>query len=379
MAQTTTFTIKTDQETLDRIGRRVAEYRFPPEPKGAQWAQGTDTATMRHLVERWRSAFDWRKQEAILNEHPQFIARVDGMDLHFVHRRASPQGGAGPLPVVLLHGWPSSFMEYLECGQLLNDVGRDVVIVSLPGFGFSDAPESFVGPRAVATLVHKLMTGVLGYTRYLVHGSDWGSLIAGWLGFDFPQACAGIHMTMLSPRFIAGAATEPAEQQWLAGFRDRFEDDGAYFRLHTSRPVTIGFALDDTPVGLLAWMAEKYAAWGDPTQGEKSELFRRDAQADRLIRNTMLYLVTGTAATSTWLYRGITLEGPPGYPDKKRVEVPVAIAATSDPIFVPPPRSLVEKAYNVTRWTDIAGCGHFPGYDAPSALAADIDTFAASL
>ena len=378
MTQAAPFKIAIPQEKLERIARRLADYEWPPEPQGAQWAQGMHTATLRGLVERWRESFDWRAQEAALNKHPQFVAEAGGIKLHFVHRRAS--GAAGEkLPVLLMHGWPSSFMEYLETAEALQAVGHDVVAVSLPGFGFSGMPQTFTGPRAVAAQVHALMTQVLGYERYAAHGSDWGSLIAGWLGFDFPGACAGVHMTMLSPRFIAGAATEPAEQQWLAGFRDRFADDGAYFQLQTSRPVTIGFALGDTPVGLLAWMTEKFAAWGDPAEGDRSSLFLQDAQADRLIRNAMLYLVTGTVASSTWLYRGITLEGPPGYPDKKRVETPVAMAATRDPVFVPPPRSLVEKAYNVVRWTEYPRGGHFPAQDVPGLLADDITAFATGI
>lgn len=186
-------------------------------------------------------------------------------------------------------------------------------------------------------------------------------------------------MNMISPRFIAGAATEPEEQKWLAGFRERFEDDGAYFRLQTSRPLTAGYVLADNPVGLLAWMLEKFAAWGDPSEGDKSKVYQSADVADRILRNVMLYLVTRSAATSTWIYRGLANEGPPGYPGGKRVETPVAIAATRDPIFVPPPRSLVEKAYKVARWTDFPRGGHFPGYDIPELLAQDIAKFADSL
>ncbi|WP_181936542.1 epoxide hydrolase [Hydrogenophaga sp. SNF1] len=377
MAMAIPFKHVTDDAMLDRIARQVAEYRWPRTPAGASWPQGADPATMRYIVQRWRDGFDWRAQEARLNERPQFQASVADLRLHFVHQRAAAK--AERLPVLLMHGWPGCYLEYLDVADRLVAAGHDAVVVSLPGAGHSDAPEQAMGPRAMAGLMHRLMTEVLGCPRYLAHGADWGSLIAGWLGFEHPQACAGAHMTMVSPRFVAGAATAPQEQQWLAAFRERFEDDGAYFRLQTSRPLTAGYLLNDNPVGLLAWMLEKFAAWGDPLEAGQPAAFQTPERADRLLRNVMLYLVTGSAATSTWIYRGLTTEGPPGYPGGQRVEVPVAIAATRDPMFQLPPRSLVEKAYRVTRWTELAGGGHFPGYEVPDALGEDIRAFAAGL
>jgi pimeloyl-ACP methyl ester carboxylesterase len=374
-SQPTPFSIRIDPAQLDRLQRRLADYPWPQLPSGAGWPQGAEPDTMKFLVERWTSGFDWPQQEAALNEEPQFTAETDGGRLHFVHHRVAD----ARTTIVLLHGWPSSYLEYLPTARALAQAGFDTVVVSLPGCGFSGVPSTFRGPRAMAQQVHQLLTESLGKTRYVAHGSDWGSLIAGWLGHDFPEACAGVHMTMVSPRFVAGAATAPEEQQWLAGFRERFEDDGAYFRLQTSRPLTASFALHDSPVGWLAWTAEKFGAWGDPATGDRSTLFRQPAQADALLRNASLYLLTGTVASSTWIYRGLTQEGPPGYPGGKRVEVPVAIAATRDPVFVPPPRSLVEKAYNVTRWTPFERGGHFPALDAPDLLQADLEAFAGGL
>ncbi len=381
MRAATPFRLAVPQSVLDGITRRLSEYPWPKVPAGADWPMGAEPATLRWIADRWLNGFDWRAAEKEINRLPQFTAEVDGLSLHFVHVRAA-QPTPGRLPVVLLHGWPGSFLEYLEVAEKLSngpDGGCDAVVVSLPGTGYSDAPDTLIGPRRMATLVHRLMTEVLGYSRYVAHGADWGSLISGWLGFDHSAACAGAHMTMISPRFVAGAATAPDEQKWLAGFRDRFEDDGAYFRLQTSRPLTAGYLLADNPVGLLAWMLEKFAAWGDPAEGERSALYQTPAHADRLIRNVMLYLVSNSVATSIWIYRGLTTEGPPGYPEGRRVEVPVAIAATRDPVFQVPPRSLVEKAYNVTRWTELPRGGHFPGYDVPDLLSDDIAGFAVGL
>ncbi|MGC4396464.1 epoxide hydrolase family protein [Hydrogenophaga sp. T2] len=380
MATAIPFTPHADEAVLSRIRRQLAEYRWPHVPPGLGWSCGAEAETVRHLADRWLNHFDWRAEEARLNQREHFKAEAAGTVLHGVHVRAARASDRAPL--VLVHGWPGSFLEYLEVADRVagaDDGGRDVVVVSLPGTGYSDTPEQPMGPRAVARSVHALMTEVLGHARYVAHGADWGSIVSAWLGFDQPAHCAGVHMTMVSPRFVAGLVKEPEEQAWLAGFRERFEDDGAYFRLQTTRPATAGFLLADNPVGLLAWMLEKFAAWSDPAQGDPSALFRTPELADRLLRNVMLYLVTGTAASSIWIYRALTAEGPPGYPGGQRVNVPVAFAATRDPMFVPPPRGLVEKAYNVVRWTALPRGGHFPGLEVPELLADDIAAFANGL
>ena len=180
-------------------------------------------------------------------------------------------------------------------------------------------------------------------------------------------------------RFVAGAVSGPEEQQWLTGFRERFEDDGAYFRQQTSRPHTLAFLLGDSPVGLLAWQTEKFLAWSDQAQGSASEKIAQPLWRDRLVLNTLLQLVTGTAASSTLSYRGLAVEGAPGFPSGGRVNVPVAIAAMRDPAFPAPPRSLVERAYRVERWTEYAHGGHFPGYEARDLLCADLAAFAQGL
>jgi pimeloyl-ACP methyl ester carboxylesterase len=364
---------------LARIERQVREYDWPPVPAGADWAMGVDPAALRALVAHWTHRFDWRAEEAQLDRLSHHLATVDGEDLHFVRHPARGTSGAA-LPIVLLHGWPGSFLEYLAVADRLAAGGEvgEVIVVSLPGTGYSAVPRTLLGPREIARRVHRLMTR-LGHDRYVAHGADWGALVSGWLGFDQPGSCAGIHMTMASPRFIAAKVGTEPEQQWLAGFRERFEDDGAYFRLQTSRPSTAGHLLGDNPVGLLAWVAEKFAAWSDLGGQDRTAWLTSPSVAHALLRNVMQALVTGTAASSIWIYRGLAVEGPPGYPDGRRVEVPVAFAATRDPVFVPPPRSLLEKVYRIERWTDYPSGGHFPGFEVPDLLARDLAEFAASL
>lgn len=369
------FQIDVPQTALDRIAQRLATYEWPQLPPAEPWKMGTDEEGLRGLVDHWLNRFDTAAQLQWLNRQPQYRAQAGGIGLHYVHHRHK---GGGGLPLVLMHGWPSSYLEYLDAAEALAK-GRDVVVVSLPNTGFSDKSATLMGPRAMAHAVHALMTEVLGYPRYVAHGSDWGSILASWLGNDFPDQVAGIHMSMISPRFVAGAVQGSEEQQWLAGFRERFEDDGAYFRQQTSRPHTLAFLLGDSPVGLLSWQAEKFMAWSDPGLGSASEKIAQPAWQDRLVLNTLLQLVSGTAASSTLIYRGLAVEGAPGFPNGGRVDVPVAIAAMRDPAFPAPPRSLVERIYRVERWTEYAHGGHFPGYEAGDLLCADLNAFAQGL
>lgn len=375
MTQPEPFQIEVSQATLNRIMQRLLEYEWPQLPQGEPWKMGTDEVSLRMLVDHWLHRFNAEEQVQKLNQQPQFRAEAHGTGLHFVHRRSASAGG---LPVVLLHGWPSSYLEYLEVAQSLAQ-NRDVVVVSLPNSGFSDKTPTLMGPRAMAHAVNALMTEVLGYPRYVAHGSDWGSIIASWLGNDVPGGVAGIHMSMISPRFVAGAVNGAQEQQWLASFRERFEDDGAYFRQQTSRPHTLAFLLADSPVGLLAWQMEKFMAWSDPALGSPSEKLALPAWQNRLVLNTLVQLLSRTAASSTLIYRGLAVEGAPGFPAGGRVNVPVAIAAMQDPAFPAPPRTLVERVYRVERWTEYAHGGHFPGYEAPDLLCADLEAFAAGL
>lgn len=369
------FHIEVAQAALDGIAQRLRDYPWPDLPQSEPWKTGTHEASLRALVDYWLQGFDTAAQLKRLNGQPQYRAQAHGIGLHFVHRRHE---GARGLPIVLMHGWPGSYLEYLDAAERLA-AEHDLVVVSLPNTGFSDKSSALMGPRAMAHAVHALMSEVLGYTRYVAHGSDWGSILASWLGNDFPSAVAGIHMSMISPRFVAGAVQGADEQQWLAGFRERFEDDGAYFRQQTSRPHTLAFLLADSPVGLLAWQAEKFMAWSDPGMGSASEKIAQPAWRDRLVLNTLLQLVTGTAASSTLIYRGLAVEGAPGFPAGGRVSVPAAIAAMCDPAFPAPPRSLVDRVYRVERWTEYAHGGHFPGYEAPELLCADLTAFARSL
>lgn len=370
------FEIQIPDERIGRIKSRLADISWP-RIGATDWRCGPPQSAVRDLADYWVRQYDWKREQQRLNALPQFRAEIDGGTLHFVHKKS--QNRTAP-PVVLLHGWPSSFYEFYEVAERIGsgagDAGaaRDVVIVSLPGFAFSEF-SSAVGPKAVASLVDKLMSEILGYPRYFAHGGDWGAIVATWLGLRYPERCAGIHMSMISARIVGAHVSTTDEQDWLNGFRARFDEDGAYFRLQSSRPQTISYALDDSPIGTAAWMLEKFAAWSDiPSNADGPDLWSVYSR-DQLLTNVMLYVASGTAGSAAWIYRAFAEEGPPNLSTGNRITIPVGVIALSDPAFPTPPQGLVEKAYNVVHWGKPGKGGHFPGFEIPDALSQDILKF----
>jgi pimeloyl-ACP methyl ester carboxylesterase len=216
----------------------------------------------------------------------------------------------------------------------------------------------------------------LGYQRYLAHGGDWGSIIATRLGHEHADHCAGIHLTMVSARLVAAHAATEEDKAWLSSFMARFEDDGGYFRLQSTRPQTIGYALQDSPVGFAAWLVEKYAAWADVARDAvgRPDLFSAISR-DELLTSIMLFLATDSVATSTWIYRGFARENPAALPPGERVNVPVAVTAFADKAFPITPRGLFEKVYNAVDWSVKDKGGHFPALEVPDLLAAELRRF----
>ncbi len=376
------FTIAVPQDRLDRIRGRVADYEWHEMPAAGGWGYGANLDYMRALCGYWLDHYDWRAAETRLNRFPQFIATVDGLDLHFYHVR-SPHPGA--MPLILTHGWPGSVLEFLDLIEPLTDPARfggdpadafDVVVPSLPGYGWSGKPADPIGPRTVARLFDGLMTGVLGHDRYLAQGGDWGAAVSAWLGFDHPDHVVGVHLNMVGTRSTASRPQTDEEKLWDRERRRRFEDGGAYFRQQWTRPQTLSYAMMDSPVGTAAWIVEKFHAWGDITGGDVESRFSKDT----LLTNVMIYLVTRSFNTASWLYRGVFDDGPAAFPDDRRVEVPVAVAAfPGDDLYQTPPRSYVEKGYNVVRWTEMPAGGHFAALEEPQLLIDDVRGFARSL
>ena len=255
------FTIDVPQATLDDLAVRLADTRWPDEISGAGWDYGTNPAYLRDLVDYWRTRYDWRAQERALNEFEHFRVTLDGLGVHFIHARGK---GPDPFPLIISHGWPGSVVEMLRIIPMLTDPAAhggdtadsfDVVVPSLPGYGFSDKPtERGMSNTRIAGMWHTLMTEGLGYQRFGAQGGDWGGMISSRLGFDFPESVAGVHLNLMTgvPAFrgVPDPPLTDAEQEFLGQARRWFEDEGGYFHIQRTKPQTLGFGLNDSPVGL---------------------------------------------------------------------------------------------------------------------------------
>jgi len=375
------FQIDIPDVALDRIRDRVSRFSWDAMPLLDGWKHGTNIDYMKELCRYWVDTYDWRKHEANLNKFGNFIAHVDGIDLHFILEKGS---GTSPTPLLISHGWPGSVAEFMEIIEPLAhperfggnaEDGFDVIAPSLPGFGFSGKPTCPYGPRKMAELFNSLMTDVLGYKSYIAQGGDWGGAISSWLGYDHAPSCRAIHINILTMRHPDGPITDE-EQAWARQFDfDQIMQQG-YRTQQATKPQTLSYAMMDSPVGIAAWIIEKFNAWSD-TVGDDIESAHTK---DELLTNIMIYLVTETFGTASWIYFGRREEGGRVLsPEGKRVEVPTGCALFPAEMLAWAPRSYVERIYNVTHWTEMPRGGHFGAMEAPDLLAEDIRAFNRSL
>jgi pimeloyl-ACP methyl ester carboxylesterase len=328
---------------------------------------------LRSLVSFWATEFDWRAQETTLNERPHFVADVDRARIHFVHERA-PNGHG--IPLILTHGWPSAFIEYLPLVDLLSET-FDVVVPSLPGYGFSQRPNELgVNYRHVAGIWHELMRA-LGYERYAVGGGDFGAGVASLIALDHPESVIGVHLTNfeLLPGAADLASPTAEERAFIAANDAWWEREKGYKQIQSTKPQTLSYGLADSPVGLAAWILEKWRTWTD-CAGDPEQKFGRDF----LLTLFTLYWLNGSIATSVRDYYDNRWH--PSLPGlRNRIERPTAFAVfahhfAGEPV---PPRALVERLYNVTRWTEMPRGGHFAPIEEPELVAADIAEFFGSV
>ena len=375
------FRIDVPDTTLEQIRTQVADYPWHEMPDDGGWAYGTPLGYMKELCAYWLNEFDWRKQEAAINRFSHFIAPVQGIDLHFIQEKGD---GPSPLPLIISHGWPGSIVEFLDIIQPLahpqrfggsEDDAFDVIVPSLPGFGFSGRPARPIGPRKMANLFNRLMTDVLGYPNYLAQGGDWGGAISSWLGFEHAPACQAIHINILTMRHPDGPHG-PEEEAWAVQFEHDQSLENGYRTQQATKPQTLSYAMMDSPVGVAAWIIEKFNSWSD-TDGDNIESAHTK---DSLLTNIMVYLVTRTFNTASWIYYGRREEGGRLLStDNRRVEVPTAAALFPAELLGWPPRSYVERLYNVTHWSEMPRGGHFAALEEPELLIDDIRAFARTL
>ena len=373
------FQVAIPQDVIDDLNQRLERTRWPDEVQAASWRYGANLAYMKELAEYWRTEFDWRSKEQKINAFANYRARLGDLRIHFIHERGR---GPSPLPLLITHGWPSSFAEMLKLIPLLTDPAShggnpedsfDVVVPSVPGFGFSDPPLTPGFTRwQVADLWAQLMQG-LGYQRFGMHANDIGAVISTWLALDHPAQVIAFHTMMVSFPAPAFAEGEPpmtdAERAFAATVAAWEKEEGGYDHIQATRPQTLGYGLNDSPVGLAAWIVEKFRAWTDP-DGDVESYFAKD----ELLTNVTLYWVTQTANSSIRSYFERAHDARKLRPQDK-VTVPTGVGLTTEAVEHAP-REWAERRYtDLRRWTEFPRGGHFLAAEDPDLLADEIREF----
>ncbi len=371
------FEIAIAESVLDDVRDRLSRTRWPDEVEGADWDYGTNLEYLKSLVGYWTDEFDWRASEAELNRLSHYRADVDGFGLHFVHERGK---GERPMPLLLTHGWPDSFVRMLKIIPLLTDPAAhggdaadafDVVVPSLPGYGFSDRPveKGFTVAR-VAELFARLMTDALGYERFGAHGGDWGSSVTERLALDHGGSLVGIHITDIPYWHLFSVPSEelsPAELKYLEAGKTWQTTSGGYAMIQSTRPQSLAYGIADSPSGLAGWIVDHFRSWSD-CDGDVETRFTKD----ELLTNIMIYWATGTANSASRYYYEAA-HAKPGDP-ASRVEVPTGVAIFPKDL-VPAPREYADRFFDVRRWTEMPRGGHFAALEEPELLVEDIRAF----
>ncbi|WP_369943476.1 epoxide hydrolase family protein [Xanthomonas medicagonis] len=370
------YTIHIPDARLAAIQASVEAYDWTQLADAGGWSAGVGIDDLKRLVAYWRDRYDWRAIERRLNQLPNFTADVEDERLHFVHLR----GDRSKPPLLLLHGWPGSYLEFERLLAPLVADGHDVVVPSLPGFAFSQPITGVIGPRRAAGLLHALMVQLFGQTRYIVQGGDWGAHIASWMAFLRPDALLGFHINMVSI-FASDAAASTAQERDLIARRDAILDlETGYSHQQRTRPQTLGVAMADSPVGVAAWILEKIGKWADlPTTADGWPDLWSKFSEEELLTNIMLYVAPAAAVTATWIYLGQQLEGSDRFPPGTRIGVPTGVAAFPDPVFLPTPRTFAEKTYSIVHWSQMREGGHFAAWEAPQRMLDDLRAFVATV
>jgi len=373
------YQISIPDAAIRDLSDRLALSRWPPAFRPEAWDDGASLSFMQYLVDHWRTRFDWRAQEARLNLLPNRMATVNGQEIHFLHQ---PGKGPSPMPLILTHGWPGSFLEFEHLLPLLADPGAhggdpadafDVVVPSLPGFGFSPAPvREDTSSREIAELWHGLMSG-LGYDYFGAQGGDIGAGVSAWLARLYPENLAGVHLNYVPGSYRPSIDEDvlpitPEEQVFLDRAASWSALEGAYATLQATKPQTLAFSLTDSPVGLAAWIVEKFRSWSD-CGGDLESRF----SIDTLLTGISLYWFSDSIAHSLRLYKQTGLR-PLSFAPGERVMPPVGVAIFPHELPMPP-RSWVERVFEVTRWTIMPAGGHFAAAEEPNLLAEDVRGF----
>jgi len=375
------FKVNISNKVIKEIKNKVKKYPWHEMPKDGGWKYGTNLNYMKKISNYWVKKFDWKKQEDKINKFSNFITKVDKINIHFIHEKGS---GDKPMPLLIMHGWPGSIFEFLHIIEKLAHPERfggkeedsfDVIVPSLPGFGFSDPPTRPIGPRKMANIFNSLMTKKLGYKNYLAQGGDWGASISNWLGYDHSKTCKGLHLNCLTMRHPSGPQTQE-EKDWQTKFdKDQIMQDG-YRTQQATKPQTLSYGMMDSPIGVAAWILEKFYFWSDLKKDDIESVYSKET----LLANIMVYLVTRTFNTASWIYYGRREEGGRFFPKNfKKINVPTAIAMFPAEMSSWPPKSYLDRIFDITRSTKMLKGGHFAALEQPDLLVNDIKEFARTL
>lgn len=370
------FKISIPEKVIEDLREKLDKIRWPHQLENSGWDRGTPNKYMKQLVEYWKEDYKWREHEQNLNIYDQYLCRIDNIDIHFYYIKGK---GNRNIPLILSHGWPDSFLRYIKLIPFLTEpdnegVSFDLIIPSLPGFGFSSAPKvNGINNARIADLWAKLMTKELGYTKFGAAGGDMGSGITRYLAMNYPELLIGIHLTDIGiiRDLMLPSKDKLSEEEIVYGNKARewLAKEGAYISIQATKPHTLAYGLSDSPVSLAAWIIEKLYSWSDCTNTPE-ELYSKD----EILTQIMIYWVTNTLGSSLQMY----YENMNTLPPLCQINVPTGIAIFPKDILIPP-RSWAEKKLNIIRWTEMRKGGHFTAMEVPKEFAEDIKSFFKSL
>jgi pimeloyl-ACP methyl ester carboxylesterase len=371
------FQIQISDKSLEDLAYRLSHTRWPNQLKNTNWERGTKKDELQSIVDYWENNYDWREQEKDLNSFSQFQCNIDGIDIHFIYEKGK---GPNPIPIILTHGWPDSFLRYKKVIKMLSDPASfggnpndsfDVIVPSIPGFGFSSSPEySGYNNSRVSELWVILMTEKLGYAKFAAAGGDMGSGITRYMALNHPELFIGIHLTdigIIRPLLMENDESKLSAieivykktvQQWIA-------QEGGYMSIQSTKPQTLAYGFSDSPVGVAAWILEKFYSWSD-CKGNLENIFSKD----ELLTNVMIYWLTNTVGSTANMYYENTHSLPP----MNKINVPTGLALFHGDVLLPP-KEWAEKNLNIIHWTEIPRGGHFTAMEEPTLFTEDIRKF----
>ena len=371
------FKLSVSKKTLNIIYKKVEKYPWNNIKNIKGWKLGTNYDYLKKISKYWHTKFNWKKQEKKINSFSNYTSSVNGLKVHFIREKGS---GKNPTPLLLMHGWPGSIVEFIEIIKKLAHPEKyggkiqdafDVIAPSLPGFGFSGLPGKPMGPRKIAKIMNDLMVKKLKYKKYVAQGGDWGATICNWLGYDHYKNCRAIHINCMTMRHPKGAINQN-EKKWEKRFNyDQIMEEG-YRTIQATKPQSLSYSMIDSPVGVAAWILEKFNSWSDLKNGKIEKTYNKDV----LLTNIMIYLITNTFNTASWIYFGRREEGGRFFPENfKKISIPTGIAKFPKEMSEWPPKSYLDRIFKIQHWSEMPKGGHFAALEQPDLLVNDLRKF----